>query len=81
MGEVEETKKEKEKPILCYVEKGFLKYMHSIDLRISVKYNNRVFAGIMTSINDKKNVIPLTSQTTEERAKEGKKKSRDRPTC
>jgi len=73
MRKVEENKK-KDKPILCYVEKGFLKYMHSIDWRISVKYNNRVFAGVVTSIKDKKYVIPLTSQTTKERAKEGKKK-------
>lgn len=65
---------EKENPILCYVEKGYLKYMHNVDWRISVKYNNRVFAGIVTSINDKKYVIPLTSQTTAERIKEGKKK-------
>ena len=71
---VTEKSREKENPILCYVEKGFLKYMHSIDWRISVKYNNRGFAGVVTSINDKKYVIPLTSQTTEERAKAGKKK-------
>ena len=39
-----------------------------------MKYNNRVFAGIVTSIGGQKYVIPLTSQTTEARAKEGKKK-------
>lgn len=73
-GKMDEVKTEENKPILCYVEKGYLKYMHSIDRCVSVKYNNRVFAGIVTSINNQNYVIPLTSQTTQERIKEGKKK-------
>ena len=61
-------------PILYNVDKEYLKQMHHEDYRVSVKYNNRVFAGIVTVIDGKKYVIPLTSQTTAERKKEGKKK-------
>ncbi len=59
---------------LYYVDKEYLKHLHKNDYRVSVKYNNRPFVGIITSINDKKYVIPLTSQTTEERISEGKNK-------
>lgn len=65
---------EKERPVLYYVDKEYLKYLHKEDYRVSVKFNNRPFAGIVTSVGDKKYMIPLTSQTTEERKKEGKNK-------
>ena len=48
--------------------------MHSIDHRVSVKYNNRPFIGIITMLNGISYVLPLTSQTTQERQKEGKRK-------
>ena len=44
------------------------------DFSVSVKFNNWPFVGIVTSVGDKKYMIPLTSQTTEECKKEGKKK-------
>ena len=59
---------------LYYVDKEYLKYLHTIDFRVSVKFNNRPFVGIITSIKNKKYVIPLTSQTTQDRLAEGKKK-------
>lgn len=59
---------------LCSVDKDYLKYLHSIDYRVSVKYNNRPFVGVITMINRIEYVIPLTSQTTLERAKVGKNK-------
>ena len=64
----------KEQLSLYKIDPNYLRYMHSIDYRISVKYNNRPFVGIVTMINGVNYVIPLTSQTTEERKKEGKKK-------
>lgn len=34
------------------IDADYLKYMHKIDYRISVKYNNRPFVGIITMINE-----------------------------
>ena len=65
---------DKDRPILYYVDKEYLKYLHKEDYRVSVKFNNRPFVGIVTLVEDKKYIIPLTSQTTEERKKEGKNK-------
>lgn len=59
---------------LYKIEPDYLRFLHKIDSRISVKYNNRPFVGIITMINGINYVLPLTSQTTEERKKEGKKK-------
>ena len=59
---------------LYKIDPSYLKYLHKIDSRISVKYNNRPFVGIVTMINGISYVLPLTSQTTAERKKEGKKK-------
>lgn len=59
---------------LYKIDPAYLKYMHSIDSRISVKYNNRPFVGIVTMINGISYVLPLTSQTTQERKKVGKGK-------
>ena len=63
-----------ENPTLYYIDRDYLKYMHAKDYRVSVKFNNRPFVGIVTTIEGQKYVIPLTSQTTEERKKSGKKK-------
>lgn len=54
---------------LYKIDADYLKYMHKIDTRISVKYNNRPFVGIITMINGINYVLPLTSQTTCERKK------------
>lgn len=59
---------------LCKIDKEYIKYLHGIDYRVSVKYNNRPYVGVITMIDNIKYVIPLTSQTTQEREKEGKKK-------
>ena len=61
-------------PTLYYIDGNYLKAMHKVDYRVSVKYNNRAFVGIITTIGTQKYVIPLTSQTTQERKKEGKNK-------
>ncbi len=63
-----------EKLFLYKIDADYLKYLHKIDYRISVKYNNRPFVGIITMINGINYVLPLTSQTTQERKKEGKNK-------
>ena len=59
---------------LCEVEPDYLKFLHKIDSRVSVKYNNRPYIGIITMINNVKYVVPLTSQTTAKRKLEGKNK-------
>jgi hypothetical protein len=63
-----------EKAEIYHIDKEYLKYLHKIDYRVSVKFNNRPFVGIVTSIDDKKYVFPLTSQTTQNRVADGKKK-------
>ncbi|RHO86734.1 hypothetical protein DW061_11405 [Ruminococcus sp. AF42-9BH] len=50
---------ENESPILYYVDKEYLKYLHKEDYRVSVKFNNRPFAGIVTLVGDRKYIIPL----------------------
>ena len=59
---------------LYKIDPAYLKYMHGIDNRVSVKYNNRPFVGIITMLNGIPYVLPLTSQTTQERQKSGKGK-------
>lgn len=59
---------------LCVVDANYLRYLHKIDFRVSVKYNNRPFVGVIVMIEGSQYIIPLTSQTTSEREKEGKKK-------
>lgn len=59
---------------LCEVDPEYLKFLHKLDYRVSVKYNNRPFVGVITMINDIYYLLPLTSQTTKEREKNGKKK-------
>ena len=53
---------EKESPILYYVDKEYLKYLHKEDYRVSVKFNNRPFAGIVTLVGGKKYMIPVNEQ-------------------
>ena len=60
---------------LCVVDSQYLRYLHEIDYRVSVKYNNRPFVGIVTMLGGIKYVIPLTSQTTAERRKRRKKET------
>lgn len=62
------------KPILCEIQRDYIKYMHDADWRVSVKYNNRKFVGLAVRINERLYVVPLTSQTTKERVARGKKK-------
>ena len=59
---------------LYKINADYLRFLRKIDYRISIKYNNRPFVGIVTMINGIKYVLPLTSRTTEERKKEGKNK-------
>ncbi len=67
--------KRMEKNLNLYkIEPAYLKYMHRLDYRVSVKYNNRPFVGIITMVNGIRYVLPLTSQTTQERKQNGKKK-------
>ena len=64
-----------ETPRLCLVDKDYIKYLHDqIDRRVSVKYNNRPFVVLTIDIAGREYAIPLTSQTTAERIKAGKKK-------
>lgn len=65
---------------LCEIDSGYLKYLHKVDSKVSVKYNNRPFVGVITMVNNIKYVLPLTSQTTQERAKSGKSKRSARVT-
>ena len=51
-----------------------MRYLHKLESKVSVKYNNRPFVGIVTMVNDIMYVIPLTSQTTQERKLKGKRK-------
>lgn len=60
--------------MLYEINPKYIRFLHSVDNRVSVKYNNRPFVGIVTMINGIKYVLPLTSQTTQERKKNGKNK-------
>jgi len=59
---------------LYKISSEYLKFLHSLDKRISVKYNNRPFVGTVVMLNGIPYVLPLTSQTTSERRKAGKNK-------
>ena len=66
-------KKQSTTPRLCFVEASYIKYMHNIDYRISVKYNNRPFVVLTIPINEYLYAIPLTSTTNAMRKAQGKK--------
>ena len=59
---------------LCKIDPDYLKHLHKADNRVSVKHNNRPFVGIITMVENVPYVLPLTSQTTQMRKKEGKSK-------
>ena len=66
---------------LYEVDADYLKYLHdNVDKRVSVKYNNRPFVGAIVTVSGITYLLPLTSKTTAERAKEGKKKRSARVT-
>ena len=60
-------------PKIVIVDKEYLTYLHVHDNRVSLK-KDRPYVGLSVRINDKVFVIPLTSQTTQERKKRGLKK-------
>lgn len=60
-------------PKIVMVDKEYLTYLHIHDNRVSLK-KDRPYVGLSVRINDKVFVIPLTSQTTQERKKRGLKK-------
>ena len=59
---------------LYEVDPQYLRYLHSFEHRVSIKYNNRPFVGVVTMISGYNYLIPLTSQTTADRMREGKGK-------
>lgn len=65
----------KTSPKIVIVEKTYLSYLHKFDNRVSLK-NDRPYVGLSVQINNKIFVIPLTSQTTQERKKKGLKKTK-----
>ena len=60
-------------PMICEINKDYVKYMQGFDWRVSMKFN-RKFVGLAIRINNRFYVVPLTSQTTAERVARGKKK-------
>ena len=55
-------------PKIVMVDSAYLSYLHGFDSRVSLK-KDRPYVGLAVRINDKVYVIPLTSQTTQERKK------------
>ncbi len=60
-------------PKIVMVDSNYLAYLHGFDNRVSLK-KDRPYVGLAVRINVKIFVIPLTSQTTQERKKRGLKK-------
>lgn len=63
----------KTSPKLVVVDSKYLAYLHNFDSRVSLK-KTRPYVGLSIRINGRLYVIPLTSQTTQERKKKGLKK-------
>ena len=63
----------KTSPQIVIVNSDYLAYLHEFDSRVSLK-KDRPYVGLAVRINDMFYVIPLTSQTTQERKKKGLKK-------
>ncbi len=59
---------------LYVVDPEYLKFLHKLDYRVTIKFKNRPYVGVITMINDIKYVLPLTSRTTKLRQQSGKKK-------
>ena len=60
-------------PQIVIVNSEYLQYLHSFDNRVSLK-KDRPYVGLAVQINKNIYVIPLTSQTTQERKNKGLKK-------
>ncbi|MDD6487254.1 MAG: type III toxin-antitoxin system ToxN/AbiQ family toxin [Spirochaetales bacterium] len=60
-------------PKIVIVDSKYLAYLHEFDNRVSLK-KDRPYVGLSVRINNRLYVIPLTSQTTQERKKRGLKK-------
>ena len=60
-------------PKIVMVDATYLSYLHGFDSRVSLK-KDRPYVGLAVRINGTIFVIPLTSQTTQERKKKGLKK-------
>lgn len=65
---------------LYEIDANYLRFLHKIDGRVRVKFNNRPFVGLIIMMDSIPYVLPLTSQTTAERAKVGKGKRSARTT-
>lgn len=63
----------KTSPEIVTVDSKYLAYLHCFDNRVSLK-KGRPYVGLSVRINNRLYVIPLTSQTTQERKKKGLKK-------
>ena len=57
-------------PIMVQIDANYLAYLHTVESKVSLK-KDRPFVGLAACINGKMFVIPLTSQTTQERKKKG----------
>ena len=69
----EQIQKGSYKPRFCKVDKRYIQFMHKIDSRVSVKYNNRPFVILTIYINNNLYAVPLTSTTNRDRLAAGKK--------
>ena len=63
----------KTSPKIVEVDADYLAYLRGFDSRVSLK-KDRPYVGLAVRINDRIFVVPLTSQTTQERKKRGLKK-------
>lgn len=57
-------------PTMVQIDANYLAYLHTVESKVSLK-KDRLFVGLAVCINGKMFVIPLTSQTTQERKKKG----------
>lgn len=60
-------------PKIVSVDSNYLSYIHGFDSRVRLK-KDRPYVGLAVRINDKLYVVPMSSQTTQERKKRGLKK-------
>ena len=59
---------------LCRINGEYLKYLHGVDDKVRLKYTNRPYVGVVVMINGTQYAVPLTSQTTDKRKMNNKKK-------
>ena len=55
-------------PTMVQIDANYLAYLHTVESKVSLK-KDRPFVGLAVCINGKMFVIPLTSQTTQEKRK------------